>query len=337
MAAAGAYMVHFRSTDPEVFARWGATWHFQNAAGTIIAQNDDDIWTLQRWLIPGENPADLTPEAVLEEWVGAAFEYEILQANPWEANFVVASSYGNDRVILAGDAAHQYIPTGGYGMNSGVADAWGLSWMLAGLVQGWGGNKLVAAHEAERKTTAWWHLDAARRHFNVRIQIGDVYMAAGDLGGKGASARREAVGEKIKALGNAENESWGVEHGYRYDESPIIFHEADCPEVDPLAYVPNTCPGVRLPHVFLEPGVSLHDRLGRYFTLVVLDGTDVSAVETAAAELAIPLTVLRLDRADLAPVYQCKLLLVRPDQHIAWRGNQLPADVFELLRVVSGR
>jgi hypothetical protein len=208
--------------------------------------------------------------------------------------------------------------------------------MLAGLVQGWGGSRLIAAYEAERKTTAWWHLDAARRHFNVRIQIAEVYMEAGDLSGSDAQSKRAVVGEKIKALGNAENESWGVEHGYRYDESPIVFHESDCPKVDPLTYVPNTCPGVRLPHVFLEPSVSIHDRLGMYFTLLVMDDTDVSAVEIAAAELAIPLSVLRLGRPDLQSVYECTLLLVRPDQHIAWRGNKLPVDLVELLQVAGG-
>ena len=240
MAVAGAYMVHFRTQAKDLLQRWGIAWHYQSGSGTIIAQNDDDIYTLQAWLLPGQDPATLKPHDVLESWVGKKFEYEILQANPWTANFVVAQRYVKGRVVLAGDSAHQYIPTGGYGMNSGVADAAGLSWVLAALVQGWGGKNLLDAYEKERRPTAWWHLEAARRHMGVRIAIGEIYAEAGDLEAAGAEAeaKRIAVANKIAEFGNAENESWGVELGYRYDESPIIFTEPDPPDIDPIEYRP---------------------------------------------------------------------------------------------------
>jgi len=339
MVVAGAYMVHFRTRDRDLLQRWGIAWHYQSGSGTIIAQNDDDIYTLQAWLLPGMDPDRMTPEAVLEAWVGRAFEYEIIQANPWAANFVVAHRFRRGRVLLAGDSAHQFVPTGGYGMNSGIADAAGLSWMLAASLQGWGGPALLDAHEAERRPTAWWHLEAARRHMGVRGEIGAIYAEAGDLDGAGADAdaRREETGRRIAAAGNAENESWGVELGYRYDESPIIAPEPDAPEVDPLIYRPNSWPGARLPHIFLEPGVSIHDRLGLYFTLIIFDGSDGAAFAQAAASLGIPLDIVSLDRPDLRPVYQRNLLLVRPDQHVAWRGDALPDDPAALLRHVVGR
>lgn len=340
LAVAGAFMVHFRSTDPAVFSKWGTVWHYQNGAGTIIAQDDVDTWTLQRWIHPGEDVDALQAEDVLETWVGGKFDYEILQANPWEANLVVSNSYTSGRVLLAGDAAHQYIPTGGYGMNSGVADAAGLSWMLAGLVQGWGGGNLINAHESERRATAWWHLNAAKRHFNVRLQIAEVYMEAGDLEGDSAEAqanRAKAAG-KIAALGNAENESWGVEQGYRYDESPVIAYEShDRPEIDPLVYTPNTQPGARLPHVFLQEGISIHDRLGKFFTLIVFKNIDTTEFSKIADEMDFPVSILKLDRPDLTHVYEKTCLLVRPDHHVAWRGETLPTDIGGLLRKVSGR
>jgi len=339
MVVAGAYMVHFRTRDRDLLQRWGIAWHYQSGSGTIIAQNDDDIYTLQAWLLPGMDPDRMTPEAVLEAWVGRAFEYEIIQANPWAANFVVAHRFRRGRVLLAGDSAHQFVPTGGYGMNSGIADAAGLSWMLAASLQGWGGPALLDAHEAERRPTAWWHLEAARRHMGVRGEIGAIYAEAGDLDGEGADAdaRREETGRRIAAAGNAENESWGVELGYRYDESPIIAPEPDAPDVDPLIYRPSSWPGARLPHIFLEPGVSIHDRLGLYFTLIAFDGSDGAAFAQAAASLGIPLDIVSLDRPDLRPVYQRNLLLVRPDQHVAWRGDALPDDPAALLRHVVGR
>jgi len=338
MAVAGAYMVHFRTRDPSVFKPWGPTWHFQNGLGTVIAQNDEDIFTLQAWLIPGMGLEDKTPEEVLEGWVGRHFDYEILQANTWTANFVVAQKYRSGRVILAGDSAHQFIPTGGYGMNSGIADAAGLSWILASSIEGWGGDGLLDAYETERRTVAWWHLRASERHMGVRMQIGELYAQAGELDGDAPEqvAARTDLGSKIEALGNAENESWGVELGYRYDDSPVIAHEEGLGDIDPLVYRPNTAPGARLPHVFLEPGVSIHDKLGLYFTLVVLDDTDSTSFENQALALGFPLTVLRLDRSDLKLIFERNILLVRPDQHVAWRGDAIPEDGSSLIALVSG-
>lgn len=335
---AGAYMVHFRTDDKDLLQRWGPIYHLQNGAGTIIAQNDDDIYTLQAWLLPGMDPNEMTPEGVLESWVGTQFDYEILQANPWFAHFVVAEKYRQDSVLLAGDSAHQFIPTGGYGMNSGIADAAALSWILAGQLQGWGGEKLLAAYDAERRPTAWWHLEASRRHMGIRVQISELYAEAGDLLAEGpeGDARRAELARKIEQLGNAENESWGVEYGYRYDESPVIVHEPAAPEIDPITYRPGTWPGSRLPHVFLEDGKALFDKLGLFYTLVVLDDTDTRPLELAAAELSVPVDFLQLARPDLRTIYERNLILVRPDQHVAWRGDRLPDDCKALLRTVTG-
>ncbi len=338
MAVAGAYMVHFKTHARDLLQRWGTAWHYQSGAGTIIAQNDDDIYTLQAWLLPGQDPATMKPQDVLEGWVGKKFEYDILQANPWTANFVVAQRYVKGRVVLAGDSAHQYIPTGGYGMNSGVADAAGLSWVLAALVQGWGGENLLDAYEKERRPTAWWHLEAARRHMGVRMAIGEVYAAAGDLEAPGAEAeaKRIAVANKIAELGNAENESWGVELGYRYDESPIIFTEPNPPAVDPIEYRASTLPGLRLPHLFLEDGSSVHEKLGVFYTLLAFTEFDSSNVERSSAELGVPLKIVGLHQKDLRKIYERNFLLVRPDQHIAWRGDALPADFAQVLKHVTG-
>ncbi len=335
-AVASAYMVHFRSTARDVLQRWGVTWHYQSASGTLIAQNDDDIWTLQAWIPPGVDPKDMDPRQVLENWVGKKFDYEILQANPWNAHFVVAESYGRDRVWLAGDAAHQFVPTGGYGMNSGVADAASLGWMLAARIQGWGGPQLLDAHDRERRPTAWMHLRASRRHVGIRLKIAQVYLQAGELDGADKVEQRRQAGAAIAALGNAENESWGVELGYRYDDSPIIIQETSPPEIDPLEYTPSTCPGARLPHVFCADGESVHDKLGTYFTLLALESLESGALEEVAERRGIPLKVVALGQPELTAVYRKPLLLVRPDQHIAWRGDVLPVDLDKWLAKVTG-
>jgi 2-polyprenyl-6-methoxyphenol hydroxylase-like FAD-dependent oxidoreductase len=339
MAVAGAHMVHFRSSASEVLQRWGTTWHYQSGSGTVIAQDDKEIYTLQAWLIPGLGIDAMPPSEVLEGWAGIKFPYEILQANSWTANFVVAQQYRVGRVLLAGDSAHQFVPTGGYGMNSGVADAAALSWVLAANIQGWGGEMLLSAYDLERRPTAWCHLEASKRHMGVRMQLGELYAAAGDLDAPGSDgeSKRAAMAKKIEALGNAENESWGVELGYRYDDSPIIVAEPNPPAVDPLTYSPNTWPGARLPHVFLADGQSIHDKLGLYFTLVAIDSVNAGAVDGAAVQAGVPLKVLQLRRPDLLSIYTQPLILVRPDQHIAWRGDSLPSDLAKLLRQAAGR
>jgi hypothetical protein len=155
--------------------------------------------------------------------------------------------------------------------------------------------------------------------------------------GVDADAKRAEVGQKIAALGNAENESWGVELGYRYDDSPVIIAEPNPPAIDPITYRPSTWPGSRLPHVFLADGVSIHDKLGLFFTLVAIDQVESSAITTAAQQLNIPLKVVELRRPDLRSIYGRAFLLVRPDQHVAWRGDVLPSDLGALLTRVVGR
>lgn len=339
MEAAAAYMVHFRSDDKTLFQRHGPTWHYQNGTGTIIAQNDDDIYTLQAWLLPGSDLRERPPAEILENWVGTAFNYEILQSNPWSAHFVVAKQFRKGRVILAGDAAHQLFPTGGYGMNSGIADAAGLSWMLAANVRGWGTDALFDAYHIERWTTDWMHVRASQRHMGVRQEIAEAYEAAGNLSGESAQAaeNREKLSADIVKIGNAENESWGVEHGYVYDSSPIIWHDGSSAAFDPLIYEPNTTPGARLPHIFLDDEVSVHDKLGLFFTLLMICGPEEEEAFSAAAKrLSIPLEIVKLHRPDLISVFERSFLLVRPDQHVAWRGDVLPADPERLLRHVAG-
>ena len=143
--------------------------------------------------------------------------------------------------------------------------------------------------------------------------------------GPQAAARRLKIGRQIAELGNIENEAWGTEHGYRYESSPVIPDEPGYPPVfDMREVTPSTWPGSRLPHVFLADGSAVYDRLGKWFTLIVLNGADTSSIESAAAKINMPLTILRLSDETALRIYEKPLLLVRPDQHVAWRGDVLP-------------
>src|SRR5262249_42786516 len=116
------YMVHFRSPARAMLQRWGIAWHYQSPLGTLIAQDDVAHWTLHTRPKPGEDLHKADPDALLARFMGRPIPCEILLANPWTAHLLMAETYRRGSVLLVGDAAHQYIPTGGYGMNTGIAD-----------------------------------------------------------------------------------------------------------------------------------------------------------------------------------------------------------------------
>jgi 2-polyprenyl-6-methoxyphenol hydroxylase-like FAD-dependent oxidoreductase len=297
-AVAHRYMIHFRSDARDLLQAFGIAWHYQTARGTLIAQDDKDTWTLQTRPPPDVDVPSLDPERVLETWAGRPFAHEILVANPWFTHLLLAERYGGGRVFLAGDAAHQYIPTGGYGMNTGIGDAVDLGWKLAATLKGFAGPGLLASYERERRPVGLRNRLASQRHTDVRIRIGELYQR---------EREPDSLGRAIAALGNAENESWGIEFGYRYDGV----------EGDPVTYEPTTAPGARLPSTFLRDGSALYDRLGPWFTLLVFGGADPSALIDSTPA---PLDTVMVDDP-VAPIYEAKLVLVRPDTHVAWRGN----------------
>ena len=316
------FMTHFRSGATGLLQRFGVAWHYQSVAGTLIAQNDSDIWTLHTRWPNGVAPEAVDAHALLRGFAGCDFEYEILVANAWSPHLLVAESYASDRVFLAGDAAHQYIPTGGYGMNTGIGDACDLGWKLAAVLHGFGGPGLLASYDAERRPVGLRNRSASGRHAQVRAEIGALYAPDLTAPGERGDIARAGAGQRIGAIGNAENESYGIELGYAYADSPVVCADpgAEVPN-DPLRYVPTTVPGVRMPSVVMSNGMPIFDLLGPWFTLACFGVQPSEALAAAAAKHGLPLHVLQIYAPDLVKVYGRRLLLVRPDQHIAWRGS----------------
>ena len=312
------FMTHFRSEARSILQRWGIAWHYQSLQGTLIAQNDRDLWTLHTRMPETQDNAPPDPATLLKAFLGVDIAHQVLVANRWSPHLLVADSYGKGRVFLAGDAAHQYIPTGGYGMNTGIGDACDLGWKLAAVLQGFGGPKLLSSYEHERRPVGLRNREASRAHNAIRVQIAQVYRdMPEDLAGMAA---------RIAAIGNAENESTGIELGYNYAASPLICaDQGQAPPDDPLRYVPSTVPGVRLPSVCLAEGGLLYDRLGKWFTLLACDTDPSETLVSAAAQSGMPLHVVRLNGPELTAIYGRQQILVRPDQHIAWRGGEVPA------------
>jgi 2-polyprenyl-6-methoxyphenol hydroxylase-like FAD-dependent oxidoreductase len=314
-AVAHRLMIHFQSDARDLLQAFGVAWHYQTDKGTLIAQDDKDTWTLQTRPPPGVDPAAIDANPVLDAWAGRSFARKILVANPWFTHLLLAERYQGGRVFLAGDSAHQYIPTGGYGMNTGIGDAIDLGWKLAATVKGRATPGLLESYGRERRPVGYRNRLGSERHTALRIKIGELYQSERDP---------EALARGIAELGNAENESWGLEFGYRYDG-------VDC---DPIVYAPTTAPGARLPSVFLADGSALYDKLGPWFTLLRFGDADPSPLIDGAPA---PLTTVLVDDRAVAPIYEAKLVLVRPDTHVAWRGNDCRDGKAVWTKVLDGK
>jgi len=308
---------------------------------SLIAVNGKDEFLFRTQAsVPDQPPEDKVVADAMRRCVGGETRMEIVAHEPWTAGMaLVAQRFGDGRVFLAGDAVHLFTPTGGFGMNTGVDDASNLAWKLAAMVQGWGGARLLETYQSERQPIAARNTEAARQ-LTANIGGTDVDPAIEQDSPAGAEARRKA-GAMLATFGE-QFASLGVQLGARYDGSPIIAGSETPPVDDPIVYRPTSVPGGRAPHVWLDAGhgagASLFDRLGAGFTLLRFGKrTDASELIAAAARASIPLAVVDVGNADARELYERDLVLVRPDQHVAWRGNAAPSDPDRLLAQVVGR
>jgi 2-polyprenyl-6-methoxyphenol hydroxylase-like FAD-dependent oxidoreductase len=268
--------------------------------------------------------------------VGEEVPFSFVGHYPWTAGqAAVGESFGRGNVWLAGDAVHLFTPTGGFGMNTGMDDAANLGWKLAAMVQGWGGPQLLASYEAERRPIAFRNTGMAKR-FSVDLGAAPVDPAMLDESEAGAAARAE-TGAFFARFGE-EFASIGIQLGARYDGSRIVVPDGTSPPTDdPTIYRPSACPGGRAPHLFLGRGDSLFDHFGPGFTLLRLAGDgDISPLARAAAARGIPFATFDVPLRQGRDLYEADLALIRPDQHIAWRGDALPRDCDALMARVTG-
>jgi 2-polyprenyl-6-methoxyphenol hydroxylase-like FAD-dependent oxidoreductase len=290
-------------------------------------------------LRPPEVEGEITREralAMFQEAVGTPIQAEILSQGTWIAGYaLVADRFQRSRVFIAGDAAHLFTPAGGLGYNTAIEDAVNLGWKLAATIRGNGGPALLASYEAERQPNARRNTAYARQ-FADSLGLFVPVPEIEDESPGGAEARRLAGGY-LGAHGKAEFNIPGITFGARYYTSPITVSDGTEPPPDAAnLYVPSACPGGRAPHLWLSPEQSLYDLFGFEWTLLRLshraDGRRIAAA-ASALRLDIKIVDLRLDEA--RDLYQADLVLIRPDQIVAWRGNDDDLAT-EILRRVSG-
>lgn len=314
---------------------------------TIVAVNGSDRFRMSIVGTPEKiNHSETDIRAALKRAMygedrGRDFDYQILSVMRWVRRELVADRYGTARVFIAGDAAHLMSPTGGFGMNTGIGDAVDLGWKLEAVHKGWGGPELLASYEAERRPVGLRNVAEASR--NLRRMLSTRERLPGpEISTPGAEndAARKAYGAWFVDVMRNEWFANGIMLGYRYDNSPIVWSDGTPPPPD-LAhpYVQTARPGARAPHVWLPDGRSTLDLFGRGFVLMRLgaEPPGVEPIERAAQDRSVPLTTLAIPAPAVLSAYQRRLVLVRPDGHVAWRADQEPADAGALIDLVRGQ
>jgi 2-polyprenyl-6-methoxyphenol hydroxylase-like FAD-dependent oxidoreductase len=308
--------------------------------GNVQAIDGRDTWRLM--VIGGRGRFDLdafdAAAAVRRALGDDSLEFKISSMLPWRRTQLLAGKYRKGRVFLAGDAAHTMSPTGGMGVNTGFADVADLGWKLAAALRGWGGEALLDSYEAERRAVAKRTQEIATYNYHNWLDAGDATgLLRDDAEGQKV---RDRVGDRLVHKTADDWRSWGVQLGYRYVGSPVLIDDGTEAPPDTIEeYVPTAKPGHRAPHVWLGPGRSVLDLYGPGFTLLVLDqsaAADAAGVEAAAQELRMPLTAFRSDNEKLRSLYRAKLILVRPDGHVAWRADSAPSP-HKIVATVTGR
>jgi hypothetical protein len=302
----------------------------------MVVQSDQRHFTFHTGL-----PEDADFVSAISAKIGVPVDLEILAVNSWTLHLLVADRYREDRVLLAGDAAHLVIPQGGLGMNTGIGDATDLAWKLAGTLQGWGGPALLDSYETDRRQVALRNIRASEY---AALGTAEWRKASTDEVGddtpSGARIRAK-VAELAEVHQRKGHEMTGIELGYRYVGSPVICYDP-IEELDDgfeFTYRPRSEPGFRLPHMWCADGTALHDHMGTGYNLLRLGETkaDTAKLEQAIRETGAPIIVHELREPGLREMYGSELVLLRPDLHIAWCGNSAPADATELAELATGR
>lgn len=307
-------------------------------ASVVYSINARDEWWMNTYFREDEEFQPIDPLARLRAAVGRDIPAEVLSSRSYKAFQLVADRFADRRVLLAGDAAHLFVPPGGNGMNTGIQDAFNLGWKLAAALGGWAGEGLLASYEAERRPIAIRNTNrsannylAARKLFVMDPRI--------DADGPEGDRARAACSAQVRAE-LEQKYSYAAQIDLAYAGSPICA-AADPAVASPSAgkgFVPPAGPGCRAPHAWLAGGRSTLDLCDpQRFVLLRFDaGCEVTALEAAANQRGVPLALAEVSDAAAARAYVMPLVLLRPDGIIAWCGESLPADALELIDRVRG-
>jgi 2-polyprenyl-6-methoxyphenol hydroxylase-like FAD-dependent oxidoreductase len=284
-----------------------------------------------------QTPETVDRAALLRRALGCPVDVEWQGLSIWTRRSVVAERYSDGRVFLAGDAVHQLSPTGALGMNTGIGDAVDLGWKLAAVLDGWAGPGLLDCYDAERRPIGHRNVGMAAEFYIAHGEFADG-NAAIDEDSEAGRVLRRSLGEDLARNVGRMFRTAGLQLGYRYESSPICLSDGTPPFPDKAEkLVASARPGSRAPHAWLRDGRrSILDLFGRGFVLLRFGKTPTVALEQAARRRGVALTVMDVDETEIRKLYERRLVLVRPDGHVAWRADALPANTEALIDRVRG-
>jgi 2,4-dichlorophenol 6-monooxygenase len=300
----------------------------------------------------GDAPADSFNEAaargIVRKAIGENRDITLAGTTVWNMSAQVADRFMDERIMLLGDAAHRFPPTGGLGLNTGVQDAHNLVWKIAAVEAGWADASLLESYEPERRPVALRNCDQSVFNFHRMTEVDDVLgvptlsaialhagegeitrYAAHDLGLDGESeeahTKRAALAQAIDNQKAHFQISFGAQLGFRYEKGAIIPDGSIAPPDLPEVYVPVGRPGSRLPHFQMPSGESIHTILSRdSFTVLSANHDWIAAAKAACGQAPIYTILLSSTDAqylDLLGIGHEGALLVRPDGHVGWRAK----------------
>lgn len=317
------------------------SWLFneQGAWGALSAIDGRRLWRL--WLTQMPQDTDLEQfdgARYVREAIGEDVPFRIVGMLPWLRQQRVANEFRRGRVFLCGDALHNLTPTGGFGMNTGIQDAVDLAWKMQGVFSGWAPFGLLDTYAIERRPVAVRNVDEATFTFAKFLNVPKLehLRATGSEGDAARDTMRRHLAE-----GDFEREyrNEGIVLGYRYDPSPLCIPDGTPPPEDTAStYTQTARPGSRAPHAVLADKRSTLDLFGKSFVLLRLGAAapDADGLIRAAQQRRLPLAVHALDEAHVHELYDRRLVLVRPDGHVAWRADTEPDNPLAIVDAVRG-
>ncbi|ODT60665.1 MAG: hypothetical protein ABS77_09530 [Phenylobacterium sp. SCN 69-14] len=312
--------------------------------GTVIAIDGRELWLVHRGTQDGDfDSIDLDQSLRDVLGMGPDWKYELLNHEDWIGRRMVAEQFRVGNVFIAGDAAHLWVPLAGYGMNAGVADAMNLSFILSSVLKGWADPAILDAHMAERHpiTEQVSRFAAGMGAQNRAAFEFDPDMAAKlDAQTEEGVSFRAAFGAAAVVRNRPQFAPKGLNFGYYYDASPLIEYDGEAAPPYSMGEASlSTAPGCRMPHFWVDEaaGVSVSELLGPDYTLVQLaPDADAQPIVKAAATAGVPLQVATVAPPAGLDVFQHRLLIVRRDVHIVWRGDAAPDDLAGLMQRLRG-
>ena len=314
----------------------------QGMSFSLLPMDGKELYRMMLYVEPTKATADRVLEAIRYS-IGEDVPFEMVgDVLHWVPRVTMAEQFRVGRVFIAGDAAHTMPTAGGFGMNTGILDAADLGWKLAAVLRGWGGPKLLDSYHAERKPAAQRTSTMASSIYKQFHVMGDEIRGYGTLtlesSPEGAKARQE-IGGKLTSFFRREFNAIGGALGYRYEGSPICIPDGSEPPEDSMVeYVQTSRPGHRAPHAWLSEGLSTLDLFGDGFTMIHSGGEigPCAALQEAASRRNMPLRVASSSDEQVRDLYPRNFTLIRPDGHVAWRGDAFEQTPDAVLNIVTG-